>query len=177
MFSSTPGVNDQTVIIMAAIGGFCRRVESEWTGFLSWWAPASLTSHHPLSECECHQAGARASRRFLPALTFWLWLRLRCPPSLSSNKNKSSPGPASSWAVSSKNWPCLNPTAAARQPSGRSLWHTVWMTTRKWSQFGVSNMVAAGFECIVVARHAVMLCPSVMFSVCSLGPGAALPCH
>ena len=40
------------------------------------------------------------------------------PPSLSSNKNKSSPGLASSWAVSSKNWPCLPPTAAARQPSG-----------------------------------------------------------
>ena len=90
-----PGVNDQHSVIKS-VRGFCRCVEWEE---LSWqWdrdagpRPAHLTSIVSVSVLS--PTRVRASPRFLP-LTFWLWFRLWCPPSLSSNKNKSRPGPAS----------------------------------------------------------------------------------
>ena len=134
-----PGVNDQHSVIKS-VRGFCRCVEWEE---LSWqWdrdagpRPAHLTSIVSVSVLS--PTRVRASPRFLP-LTFWLWFRLWCPPSLSSNKNKSRPGPASlggglTPAKTGLVWLRLR---LRDSRLGRSLWHRIWMTTRPWLFIGM----------------------------------------
>ena len=177
MFSSTPGVNDQTVI-MAAIGGFCRRVESGPSFCRNGPLPPSLAAH--LISSSIVRVWVSPSRS--QSLPQWPlspdsgsgWDVLHPSPATRTSPARSRPPQC---AVSSKNWPCVSLQLRRRDSRlGRSLWHRIRMTTRKWSLFGVINMVPAGFECIVrlwLPRHAVMLCANVMFSVCSLGPGAA----